>query len=183
MPGEESWPTQPIPSLPSFTRHEVNKENLNPYFSDSVKQYWHKRIETAKSGLYVPPSDKYETIMMPGALGGANYGNTGADPKNGILYIMTQEYASIYKLEKVGPPKIDLSENELKKVKSFYVGNCQTCHGKDMAGGVGPSIVNAGQRIFWDEFKGIVTNGSGQMPGFAHVDEETLRGIIPLSGR
>ena len=182
MPGEESWPTQPIPSLPSFTRHEVNKENLNPYFSDSIKQHWHKRLETAKSGLYVPPSDKYETIMMPGALGGANYGNTGADPKNGILYIMTQEYASTYKLEKVGPPKIDLSENELKKVKSFYVGNCQTCHGKDMAGGVGPSIVNAGQRIFWDEFKGIVTNGSGQMPGFAHVDEETLRGLYRFLG-
>ena len=86
--------------------------------------------------------------MMPGALGGANYGNTGADPKNGILYIMTHEYASIYKLEKVGPPKIDLSENELKKVKSFYVGNCQTCHGKDMAGGVGPFNCKCGTADF-----------------------------------
>jgi len=182
MPGEESWPTQPISSLPSFTKHEVTKENLNPYFPDSLERIWHKRLETAKSGLYVPPSENYETIMMPGALGGANYGNTGADPKNGILYIMTQEYASIYKLEKVGPPKIDLSNNEIKKVKSFYLSNCQTCHGKDMVGGVGPSLVNAGQRIFWDEFKGIVTNGSGQMPGFAHVDEETLKALYRFLG-
>ena len=182
MPGEESWPTQPIPSLPTFTKHEVTTENLNPYFSDSLKRFWHRRLETAKSGLYVPPSDKYETIMMPGALGGANYGNTGADPKNGILYIMTQEYASVYKLEKVGPPKIDLSSNEIRKVKSFYLANCQTCHGKGMVGGVGPSLVNAGQRIFWDEFKGIVTNGAGQMPGFAHVDEETLRALYRFVG-
>ena len=182
MPGEESWPTQPIPSLPSFTRHEVTKENLNPHFPDSIKQFWHKRLETARSGLYVPPSDKYETIMMPGALGGSNYGNTGADPKNGLLYIMTQEHASIYKLEKVGPPKIDLSGNEIRKVKSFYLNNCQTCHGKDMVGGVGPSLVNAGQHIFWDEFKGVVTNGSGQMPGFAHVDEETLKALYRFLG-
>ncbi len=182
MPGEKSWPTQPISSLPSFTRHEVTKETLNPYFSDSVKQQWHRRLEAGKSGLYVPPSDKYETIMMPGALGGANYGNTAADPKNGIMYIMTQEYASIYKLEKVGPPKIDLSANEVKKVRSFYSSNCQTCHGENMDGGAGPSLVNVGQRIFWDEFKGIVTNGSGQMPGFSHIDEETLRGLYRYFG-
>ena len=182
MPGEESWPTQPIPSLPSFTRHEVTKETLNPYFSDSIKQQWHKRLETAKSGLYVPPSDKYETIMMPGALGGSNYGNTAADPKKGIMYIMTQEYASIYKLEKVAPPKIDLSENELKKVKSLYVSTCKTCHGENMAGGAGPSLLNLGQRIFWEEFKGIVTNGSGQMPGFSHIDEETLKALYRYLG-
>jgi len=182
MPGEESWPTQPIPSLPSFTRHEVTTENLNPYFSDSIKQFWHKRLQTAKSGLYVPPSDQYETVMMPGALGGANYGNTAADPQKGIMYIMTQEYASIYKLEKVGIKKTNLSDSDIKKVKSFYVSNCQTCHGKDMVGGAGPSLINVGQRIFWDEFKGIVTNGSGQMPGFVHVDEETLKGLYTFLG-
>lgn len=182
MPGEESWPTQPITSLPSFTRHEVTKENLNPFFSDSIKQFWYKRLETAKSGLYIPPSDKYELIAMPGALGGANFGNTGADPNNGIMYIMTQEYASIYKLNKVVPPKIDLSAGEIKKVKAFYTSNCQTCHGKDMVGGAGPSLVNAGQRIFWDEFKGTVTNGKGQMPGFVHVDEETLKGLYRFLG-
>lgn len=182
MPDEESWPTQPIPTIPSFTRHEVTTENLNPYFSDSIKQYWHKRLTTAKSGLYVPPSDKYETIMMPGALGGANFGNTAADPKNGIMYVMTQEYASIYRLEKVGERKTDLSDSDVKKVKAFYVSNCQTCHGKDMVGGAGPSLINVGQRIFWDEFKGIVTNGSGPMPGFVHVDEETLKGLYTFLG-
>jgi quinoprotein glucose dehydrogenase len=182
MPGEQAWPTQPIPSLPSFTRHEVTKETLNPYFSDSLKQVWYKRIDSAKSGLYVPPSDKYETIMMPGALGGANYGNTAADPKNGILYILTQEYASIYKLKKVEPPKINLSEGELKKVQGFYIANCQTCHGDKMQGAVGPSLVNLGQRMFYDEFKTIVQNGRGRMPGITHVDEQTLSSLFRYMG-
>lgn len=182
MPGEKSWPTQPIPSLPSFTRHEVKKETLNPFFADSIKQQWYKRLDSARSGLYVPPSDKYETIMMPGALGGANYGNTASNPEKGIMYVMTQEYASIYKLDKVRPPKIDLSENDIKKAKTLYINSCQTCHGANMAGGVGPSLINAGQRIFFDEFKSTVIGGRGQMPGFTHVDEQSITALYKYLG-
>ena len=182
MPGEKAWPTQPISSLPDFTRHEVTKETLNPYFPDSIKQQWLKRLEAAKSGLFFPPSDKYETISMPGALGGANFGNTASDPKNGIMYVMTQEHASIYKLGKVVPPKIDLSEADMKKVKGLYARTCQTCHGDNMEGGVGPAVINSGQRIFYDEFKSIILNGVGQMPGFVHVDEESLSALFRYMG-
>jgi len=182
MPGEQSWPTQPISSLPDFTRHEVTKETLNPYFPDSIKQQWHARLESAKSGLYIPPSDQYETIMMPGALGGSNFGNTAADPPKGMVYIMTQEYVSTYKLNKVEPPKTDLSVNQISKVKSLYASTCQTCHGENMQGGVGPSLVNAGQYISYGEFKDITLNGQGQMPGFAHVDEETIKALYRFLG-
>ncbi len=182
MPGEKAWPTQPIPSLPGFTRHEVTRETLNPFFPDSIKQKWLKRLDAAKSGLYTPPSDKYETIMMPGALGGANYGNTASNPVKGILYILTQEHASVYKLEKVEPPKIELSENDLNKVKGYYVANCLSCHGDKMQGLTGPSLINIGQRIFYDEFKNIVQNGSGRMPGIIHVDEQTLNSLFRYMG-
>ncbi|HRI80001.1 MAG TPA: PQQ-binding-like beta-propeller repeat protein [Cyclobacteriaceae bacterium] len=182
MPGEKSWPTQPIPSLPTFTRHEVTKEMLNPYFSDDVKQKWFKRLDSARSGLYLPPSDKYETVMMPGALGGVNFGNTASDPKNGIVFIQTQEYASIYKLNKVVPPQATLSKNEIKLATDFYSRTCQTCHGENMKGALGPSLVNAGQRMFYFEFKDVVANGKGQMPGFVHVDEQTLAALFKYMG-
>lgn len=182
MPGEEAWPTQPIPSLPSFTRHEVTKETLNPYFPDSIKQQWYARLDAAKSGLYVPPSDQYETIMMPGALGGANYGNTAADPNKGMMYILTQEHASTYRLSKVEPPKVTLSDNEIAKAKNLYSTTCQTCHGKNMEGAVGPALVNAGQYIFYPEFKDIILTGKGQMPGFVHVDEETIKALYRFLG-
>jgi len=182
MPGEKSWPTQPVSSLPDFTRHEVTKETLNPHFPDSTKQQWLKRLEAARSGLFVPPSDKYETISMPGALGGANFGNTASDPKNGIMYVMKQEHASIYKLGKVMPPKTDLSEADIKKVKGLYTRTCQTCHGANMEGGVGPAVINSGQRIFYDEFKTIVLNGKGQMPGFVHFDEASLTALYKYLG-
>ena len=51
MPGEKAWPTQPVPSVvPSFTRHKVTKDMLNPYFSEEEKKKWNKRIDSAKSG-------------------------------------------------------------------------------------------------------------------------------------
>jgi len=182
MPGEEAWPTQPISSLPNFTRNEVTLETLNPYFPDSIREVWINRLGKAKSGLYVPPSDKYETVMMPGALGGSNYGNTAADPKNGMMYILTQEHASIYKLNKVEPPKIDLSENDIQRINTLYSSTCQTCHGVNMEGGVGPSLKNIGQHVFYDEFRSAVINGKGQMPGFVHVDEETLKALYRYLG-
>jgi quinoprotein glucose dehydrogenase len=182
MPGEKSWPTQPIPSLPPFIRQVVTKETLNPYFPDSIKQRWYTRLDSAKSGLYVPPSDKYETVIMPGPLGGANYGNTAADAEKGIVYVLTQEHASVYKLEKVGPPKIDMSENDLKKAKALYINTCKTCHGEKMEGGVGPSLVNVGQRVFFDEFKSIVTGGRGQMPGFIHIEDQSVTALYRYLG-
>jgi quinoprotein glucose dehydrogenase len=182
MPGEEAWPTQPISTLPNFTRNEVTTETLNPFFSDSIRKVWIDRLGKAKSGLYVPPSDQYETVMMPGALGGSNYGNTAADPQNGMMYILTQEHASIYKLNKVEPPKIDLSENEIQRINSLYTTTCQTCHGVNMEGGVGPSLKNIGQHVFYDEFRSAVINGKGQMPGFVHVDEETLKALYRYLG-
>jgi quinoprotein glucose dehydrogenase len=184
MPGEKSWPTQPIPAaIPDFMRHEVTKETLNPFFPEDVKQQWHKRLDSAKSGLFVPHSAKYETVTMPGALGGASYGNTGSNPSKGIMYIMAQEYASIYKLNKVITEKPVLSDNEVKLVRTLYRGSCQTCHGKDMTGsGAAPSLINVGQRYFYEEFKTLVTEGRGRMPAFVHIDEPSLSALYRYLG-
>ncbi len=182
MPGEEAWPTQPISSIPGFTRNEVTIETLNPYFPDSIREQWHKRLDAAKSGLYVPPSDQYETVMMPGALGGANYGNTASFPDKGLMFIQTQEHASIYKLNKVAPPQVELSEDQLEKVISVYSSTCQTCHGVNREGGVGPPLLDIGDYIFYNDFKDIVLNGKGQMPGFVHMDEETIMGLFKFMG-
>lgn len=182
MPGEEAWPTQPISSLPRFTRNEVTVETLNPYFSDSIRNHWIQRLQEGRSGLYIPPSDKYELIAMPGALGGANYGNAASFPDKGMVYLLTQEHASIYKLNRVEPPRVDLSGDQLEKVISVYASTCQTCHGVDREGGVGPSLTNIGDYIFYGDFKEIVLNGKGQMPGFVHMDEESMLGLFKWMG-
>lgn len=183
MPGEKAWDTQPIPAVvPDFTRHVVTKETLNPYFSDDVREEWNQRIDSARSGLFVPPSDKYETIMMPGALGGASYGNTASNPEKGLMYIMSQEYASIYQLNKVEEGAPTLSAGAVKRIKELYEGNCQTCHGKEMTGGVGPPLVNAGERLMFNDFRAVITEGKGIMPAFVHIDDQTLFALYRYLG-
>lgn len=176
MPGEKSWPTQPVPTVvPSFTRHAVTKEMLNPYFSEEEKQKWYKRIDAAKSGLFTPLSDKYETIALPGALGGVNFGNTASDPNKGMVYILTQEYPSVYKLERVKTPRELMSKDEVDRAKSVIATTCRSCHGENLTGrGIAPSIVNSGQRMSLEEFKTLLTVGRGQMPGFPHIDDQRM---------
>jgi quinoprotein glucose dehydrogenase len=184
MPGDKSWPTQPIPTvLPEFTRHKITKEMLNPYFSEEEKKRWSKRIDSAKSGLYVPLSDKYETIALPGALGGANFGNTASNPGKGIVYILAQEYPSVYKLERIKSPRELLTTDEVDKAKALYSSSCRSCHGDNMTGrGIAPNIVNAGQRLGFDDFKTLLVAGKGQMPGFAHIDEQRVTALYRYLG-
>ncbi|WP_132053411.1 outer membrane protein assembly factor BamB family protein [Pseudocnuella soli] len=183
MPGEKAWPTQPIPSLPSFTRHKVTKEMLNPYLPEAEKEKWSKRIDAARSGLFVPPSDKYETIMLPGALGGVNFGNTASAPNKGMMYILTQEYPSVYKLERVKKPTELMSKDDVEKAKNLITTSCVSCHGDNLAGrGIAPNIVTSGQRMTLDEFKTLLTAGRGQMPGFAHVDDQSAAAVFRYLG-
>jgi quinoprotein glucose dehydrogenase len=184
MPGEKAWPTQPIPAVvPSFIRHAVTKEMLNPYFSEEEKQKWYKRIDSAKSGLFVPPSDKYETIMLPGALGGVNFGNTASDPGKGMVYILTQEYPSIYKLQRIKSARELMSKDELQRAKTLIATSCRSCHGDNLTGrGIAPSIVNSGQRISFEDFKTLLTVGRGQMPGQVHISDQSVTAVYRYLG-
>lgn len=183
MPGEKTWPTQPVPTVvPSFSRHAIASNDINPYFTEEEKTKWTRRIDSAKSGLFIPPSDQYETMIIPGAVGGVNFGNTAADPNRGIVYVQSQEYPSVYKLEKVKSPQSTLTADVTKKMQALYTSTCQSCHGKDMIGGVAPSLVNAGQRMYFDDFRRLIANGSGQMPGFPHIDEETITALYKYLG-
>lgn len=189
MPGEEAWPTQPVSTLPHFTRHEITKETLNPYYSDEEKAKWYARIDTAKSGLFIPPSDKYELIAVPGALAGANYGNSASNPEKGLVYILAQEYPSVYKLERVKTARETMTAEDVNRAEKLYSASCKTCHGENMGGGAGPSIVNAGQRISYDDFKTLLTTGRGLMPGMPHIEEQALTALYrylggnPFAGR
>jgi len=184
MPGEKSWPTQPIPTVvPSFTRHQVTKDMVNPYLPEEEKQKWYKRIDAAKSGLYVPPSDKYETIMLPGALGGANFGNTASNPSKGLVYILTQEYPSVYKLERVKTAREQMSKDDVDKAKTLIATSCKSCHGDNLGGrGIAPAIANAGRKLGFEEFKTLLTVGRGQMPGLVHVDDQSITAIYKYLG-
>jgi len=177
MPDEESWPTQPFPTVvPPFNRQTVTVDDINPYYDSAKKAKMIKRIKAAKVGLFQPLSDKYETIAMPGSTGGANFGNTASDPEKGIVYVQTKEAGSFYrlKLRALNKSKFGFSDESRSKAQAIYTLSCQSCHGADKKGMLGAGITLLNLRddgITPDGFKQIINNGRGRMPPFPHLDD------------
>jgi len=177
MKDEKSWPTQPHPTVPpTFNRQVVKADDINPYLPEEKRQKYIERLKAGKSGLYEPLSDKYETFTTPGSVGGANYGNTAADPAKGIVYVQTQEQPVIYKLKIREVRVAPLSGDRLTKAQALYTQTCQACHGADKSGlpGLGASLLNINSRISADNFKQIVINGKDRMPPLPHLDEAAV---------
>ena len=184
MPNEKAWPTQPIPTvIPPFTKHVASLSDLSPYFTPEEKSVWSARLAAAKSAPFQPLSDKYETVNMPGAFGGANFENTASNPDKGIVYVLFSNEPCIYQLKKVDHSARDKARTAILERmaagKTAYVQRCQPCHGANHAGipGNGPSLLDLGSRMNANEFKLLVSQGKGRMPAQPHLDETTISSI------
>ncbi|MDB6054022.1 MAG: Quinoprotein glucose dehydrogenase, partial [Verrucomicrobiales bacterium] len=159
--------------------------DINPYFKEEKRDAWRKRIADAHTGLFEPLSDKYETIAMPGVTGGANFGNTAADPERGLVYVTAQEFPSVLKLklDTRGSDSRVISADQLVRAKSAYVLYCQACHGVNREGmALIPAVTNLNTRLSYDNFVLLIGVGKGQMPGFPHIDERTLSDLYAYCG-
>jgi Glucose dehydrogenase len=183
VPGEQAWPTQPFPvTLPPFSRQTFTSDDLTPFFlTPEERAQWTQRIDAAGKGLFLPPSLERETIGVPGAVGGANWGNTAADPHRALVFILNQDFPSFYKLEHAHQPA---SRDSLAPARdqTTYATNCAACHGADRAGSLGPPLLHLGERLDYENFRSVVVGGRGQMPGFAHIDETSLRSLYLFLG-
>ena len=91
-PGEHSSPTQPFPTAPPpFARQRFTEADINPYISAEDQAKIREILRTSRNeGLFTPPSMQ-GTIMLPGHNGGANWGSSAVDPKNGRLFVVSKE--------------------------------------------------------------------------------------------
>lgn len=92
IPGEEAWPTQPVPVRPPALEPQMVSErdltNLSPeahaYVLEEIKKYRH-------DAAYLPPSVQ-GSLISPGFHGGANWSGASVDPTTSILYINTNNF-------------------------------------------------------------------------------------------
>jgi len=180
IPGEQSWPTQPYPTvLPPFGRQNMTAKDINPYLlTDKERADWKQRIDSMGTGLYTPLSMTRETLSIPGAVGGASWGSTAANPARGLVYVRSIDWPSVYgKIEKRDIPGQDESASVAltEMGQELYTKNCQVCHGADRKGLVGPQLLDVATRLNFEKFQQVVVAGKGEMPAFPHLDESTLR--------
>lgn len=175
IPEESAWATQPIPSLPApFARQTITEADVNPYSDE--KEVLLKTIKTTQKGVF-QPLDLKETLVYPGADGGAEWGGAAVDP-DGIMYVNANEMAWLFSLKPT--PKADELAH-LSKGQKLYASTCMVCHGKDLKGNPSsgyPSLVNISDRKDREYVSKVVASGKGMMPGFGHLSNTDRQALV-----
>lgn len=175
MPGEESWPTQPIPLKPPpyaqqrFTAEEAT--DLNP----AARRYVMDRLKEMQTGdIFIPPGFQ-PSVALPQFNGGTDWGGGAFDPDSGILYVNTSNEAEWISMVDA-KPKEETTLGELGL--HLYHVICSNCHSGQQRAGAGglqsPSLQSVPERLSRDAVREVLLNGRGQMPSFATLsDTET----------
>ena len=138
MPGEHAWPTQPFPTRPEpFGRLTFTADDINPHLDSAARAAVEKRLRAARSdGVFTPPSEARENIMLPGQFGGANWGATAADPTTGMLYVRTGHHPTIHRLSEFDPARQPGNVGTASLGREVYGKLCSSCHGDPEAGAI-----------------------------------------------
>jgi quinoprotein glucose dehydrogenase len=179
VPGEQAWPTQPFPTAPPpFARQKFTEDDLDPYLmTPELRAIWKKRLsEDNNQGIFTPPSATKETVALPGARGGANWGGTASNPSKGLVYLTTQDWPSFFpKVAERSLPRDGGQYGASVAGKQIFAENCQTCHGANRQGlGGAPALTDLFARLNLDDFKQTVQSGKGEMPAFAGLSSANL---------
>ena len=98
VPGEEAWPTQPVPLKPpavarqGMTPGEINR--LDPRTEAECRTI----LEKATLGkMYQPPGLEY-TVLFPGTNGGPNWGGASYDPTLNWMFVNSMDVGQVVKM-------------------------------------------------------------------------------------
>jgi len=176
VPGEQTWPTQPIPRLPlPFARQQVTEKDISNIAENRPELL--EIFKSAKKGPYQPLSLNTPTVILPGADGGAEWGGAAVDP-DGVLYVNANEMPWLFSLslKQQDKPQAGLTQGHL-----LYNNTCITCHGPELKGNPGsgyPSLVNIKTRVSRKEIDRLIRTGRGMMPGFTSITATQRQSII-----
>jgi quinoprotein glucose dehydrogenase len=175
IPGEQAWPTQPIPLQPEpFTRQSFTEADVNDLATD--RDSLRALVRDSQTGQPFIPVGRKRTIFFPGTDGGAQWGGAAIDER-GMLYVPAKEnpvYSSLVESKSVSP-------SGTRTGQSLYQTHCTACHGEDRAGshdGTFPSLVNLSARRTEAAALAILAKGQGRMPAFSHLPEAERKAIV-----
>jgi quinoprotein glucose dehydrogenase len=99
VPGEQAWPTQPVPiKPPPFSRVTFGEEeitDLTPAAHEAVLSQYRK----LRAGPANMPPSLQGSVVVPGFHGGATWSGASFDPTTGILYVNSNNVANVITLK------------------------------------------------------------------------------------
>jgi quinoprotein glucose dehydrogenase len=95
VPGEASWPTQPVPlKPPPLSRSSVTREEITTVTPESNRYCAELFDSLTTKGRYTPWGLGL-TLVMPGTLGGATWAGGSFDSAAGYLYVNVNEVGAV----------------------------------------------------------------------------------------
>ncbi|MDB4918257.1 PQQ-binding-like beta-propeller repeat protein [Mucilaginibacter sp.] len=178
LPGEQVWPTQPIPTLPqAFARQHFGPEDVTDISTETHKDMLDKYRQVKYNTMFAPPSKDGDWIF-PGFDGGGEWGGAAVDPVSKIMYISNSEmpWAQVM----IDVPK-NTDDYSLKGIgHTIYNKYCISCHGVELKGnGTSyPSLVNINKKYTGDEASKIIENGRNMMPSFKQISADEKKALL-----
>ena len=163
MPGEQAWPTQPMPTaIAPFARQRLTPDIVTRRTPAAHAAVTAQLAKLRNRGPFDPPSLE-GTVLLPGMDGGAEWGGAAYDPESGLLYVNANEMAWTLRL-KPRPARAAGSSGA-----ALYANHCAACHGADRAGDPPqvPGLRDIGARVSAAQLERQIAQGGGRMPGFA----------------
>ena len=98
-PGEQVWPTQPVPLLPQpLSRLRITAQDLTTR-TPEANAWARKAFAGFASGeFFAPLQVGKESAVSPGSGGGGEWGGQAIDPRSGLLFINTNNVAYSWSL-------------------------------------------------------------------------------------
>jgi quinoprotein glucose dehydrogenase len=159
IPGEIASPTQPYPLIPDpFVRQAVTEDTLTNRTPEAHAWAVARLREIRHDGQFVPLSIGQDTLVLPSFEGGAEWGGPAVDPETEVLYINSNNYASLGALA---------LNNASSPGRTTYLNQCSVCHGERRQGSTEfPSLLNMSHELTREQIVTTIERGKGRMPAF-----------------
>lgn len=180
LPGEQAWPTQPIPELPEpFARQRLTADELSDR-SPAIKAQLLAEFSKYRSGReFIPPSFQ-GGLIFPGFDGGGEWGGSAVDPATQIMYISSTELP--WWTQMIPNPALNkIAGKTFKEVgRSVYAKYCVSCHGTELKGDgkAFPSLVALNKKYNEQQLRELLDNGRNMMPSFRQIIENEKAPLI-----
>jgi quinoprotein glucose dehydrogenase len=185
VPGEETWPTQPIPlKPPPLVRQAITEADLTNITPEAHEHALREFRKYRSGSIYTPPSLQ-GNITMPGHLGGAEWHGGSFDPRLNVLYVNVNEVPTINRLRPVhGEGSLTAASGGTQSGKTglelgrqIYETNCMACHGADRKGKPPnvPALLN--KDLHRPELRQTILEGRNDMPSFRRFGDRELNAL------
>ena len=177
IPGEEVWPTQPLPvKPPPFARQVFTLDEATDISPESNRFVLDRLSRMRSDGQFIPSSLE-GTIILPGLDGGGEWGGAAVDPETGILYVNANEMAWIGAMVEIRPD----DDRMAAAGHRVYALHCVQCHGIDRQGDeleLYPSLVGLADQLTPEAAVEIITDGAGYMPSHRFLSEGDMTALV-----